>query len=199
VAVTLGFRSPTGDHLPNRVNVERSPRGIARGLSTLGCAIDPSRPGSPDRTWPAVRRVPPRIALDGTGVDPDRIDAPDLDTEIVVPPEDTLRWLYPTAGLLYYLGATATVADDAADARLREPERSDSARRRAGRQSSAHCRLGRAEPAARCVRRVWRDSTATSSRRLAAGRDGRALFAVVQAGTRRLPRGRPKIRDRSCR
>ena len=119
VAVTLGFRSPTGDHLPNRVNVERSPRGIARGLSTLGCAIDPSRPGSPDRTWPAVRRVPPRIALDGTGVDPDRIDAPDLDTEIVVPPEDTLRWLYPTAGLLYYLGATATVADDATDARLR--------------------------------------------------------------------------------
>ncbi len=116
--VTLGFRSPRGD-LPDAVSIERSPRGVARGLSTLACAIQPSRPGSPDRTWPHVRRVPPRLALDGTGVDPDRIDTPDLDTEIVVPADDTLRWLYPTTGLLHYLGATATVADDATDARLR--------------------------------------------------------------------------------
>jgi hypothetical protein len=51
------------------------------------------------------------------------VEYPNLDVEIIVPAQETLRWLYPTAGLLHYIGAEATVDSSSDVARLRAGSR----------------------------------------------------------------------------
>jgi hypothetical protein len=113
--VTLGFQN-RDDRVDGIVEVRRTVDGVARALSTLGCAIPVT---SPDRTWPNLRKYPPRIEFVNERAETvDHFDRPETNTEVVVSEEGGLDALLPTAALIHYLGATATVEEDA-DAHVR--------------------------------------------------------------------------------
>ena len=116
--IEIGFESRHQDS-PGSIYVEESLDGVARGLSALGCNTQTT---TPDRSFPNVRKQPPRMRFrDRESVDGALADCPDTDTEVVVPgtDDDGLAHLLPTAGLLHYLGAEATVDPDASGTHLR--------------------------------------------------------------------------------
>jgi hypothetical protein len=105
--VTLGFRSKA-DFPEETMQVHESPAGVARAISAASSAISVT---TPDRTWPNVRDHPPRIEfVDDPAADTTaEIERPETDVELVVPETDALDYLFPTAPLAYYLGATVGV------------------------------------------------------------------------------------------
>jgi hypothetical protein len=105
--VTLGFRTKA-DFPEETMRVHESAEGVARAISALQTAIPVT---SPDRTWPNVRNHPPRIELcsDRSRENTDKFDPEPTDVELVVPETDALEYLFPTAPLAYYLGATVSV------------------------------------------------------------------------------------------
>jgi len=116
--VEIGFECRDGEP-PGTIAVEESLAGVARGLSALGCNTPTT---SPDRSFPNARKQPPRMEFrDREAVQSALDDCPDTDTEIVVPDADTdgLAHLLPTAGLLHYVGAEATIDPDASGTHLR--------------------------------------------------------------------------------
>lgn len=113
--VDLGFE--TTEETPGAIRVERSLEGVTRGLTAMG-AVTPHT--SPDRSFPNVRGTPPRLSFGSPrGVASRLEERPDTDTEVVVPEDDGLAHLLPTAGLVHYLGAEVTVDADAEGTTLR--------------------------------------------------------------------------------
>jgi hypothetical protein len=113
--VIVGFEN-RDDRVGGVVKVKRTPEGVARALTSLGVAITET---SPDRTWPNLRDYPPRIQFtDSRPETANRFQQPDVDTEVVVPKEHGLDGLLPTAPLIHYLGATASV-EEGAEAHVR--------------------------------------------------------------------------------
>ncbi|MEZ3116132.1 hypothetical protein RYH80_09420 [Halobaculum sp. MBLA0147] len=114
--IAVGFQS-TADFAERTVRVTETADGVAAGITALGCAIETT---SPDRTWPNIRSHPPALAF----VDDDheqtaaQFETPDTAIEVVVPREDALAYLLPTAPLAHYVGATVRV-ESGATARLR--------------------------------------------------------------------------------
>ena len=116
--VEIGFECRDGG-APGLIAVEESLAGVARGLTALGCNTPTT---TPDRSFPNVRKQPPRMEFrDREAVESALEECPDTDTEIVVPDADSdgLAHLLPTAGLLHYVGAEATVDSDASGTHLR--------------------------------------------------------------------------------
>jgi len=104
-AVTLGFRSVS--RAPEEtVTVPPTTDGLARAISTFGCA---HRTTSPWRTATSRRRHPPQVAFGPETDVPDAVERRMEDTgvEVVVP--DHLGMLFVVAPLAFYLSATVRV------------------------------------------------------------------------------------------
>ncbi|WP_232685960.1 CHAT domain-containing protein [Halobacterium zhouii] len=115
--VVLGFRSAVETPV-DTVTVPRTLDGVATAVSVASAA---HRTTNPDRTLWSNRRHPPRFEF-GDAVDvPDRVATavPDTGVELVVP--ESLRALFLTAPVAFFLGADVRVEPNA-DPRLRAPD-----------------------------------------------------------------------------
>lgn len=116
VPVTVGFRE-TDPHPPT-VTVPESPAGVATALTLAGAALHTL---DPDRSHPDRRAHPPLVRF-GTREVPTAVRraVPEAGVEVVGPP--SYDWLYVTAPLAYYLGATVRVEDGRDRPRLLAPD-----------------------------------------------------------------------------
>jgi hypothetical protein len=111
--VTLGFESRVG--IPAaEISVPETPRGVATALSMASATTETT---SPDRTWPTLRNRSPQINVGEEANVPAslRTARPDTDIDLLVPPD--LSYLFTSASLVQYLGASVTV-EEGIDPRL---------------------------------------------------------------------------------
>lgn len=115
--VHLGFRSHV--RTPGEtVTVPATTGGVARAISAMASA---HRTTSPDRTLWRMRRHPPAIEIGDDYDVPMAVESaiPETGIELAVP--DSLRDLFVTAPLAYYLGAEVSI-ETRATPRLRAPD-----------------------------------------------------------------------------
>ncbi|WP_435318821.1 hypothetical protein [Haloarchaeobius sp. TZWSO28] len=105
--VVFGFRSEHSEPTAT-VKTTSDPSDIARAIT----ALSGEQPTSPDATWPALRRYPPRIELDDELAIPADLDAPEASIEVVVPPR--YGALFSAAPMAHYLGARLVVGESPA-------------------------------------------------------------------------------------
>jgi hypothetical protein len=111
-AVTVGFRQRE-TALPT-LTVAPTPDGVATALTHLSSA---HRTTGPERSHPAYRAHPPRVAFGEPAVPPVVRDAtPETGIELHLPAR--FECLYPAAPLAYYLGASVHVGSDEPRVRL---------------------------------------------------------------------------------
>ena len=77
------------------------PSDLMRAISLFGNSM---KTWSPERTWPSLRGHPPILEFDTECRIPETLSPPDTGLKLTVPAE--YEWLYPTAPLAYWLGAT---------------------------------------------------------------------------------------------
>ena len=77
------------------------PSDLMRAISLFGNTM---KTWSPERTWPSLRGHPPILEFDSECRIPEKLSPPDTGVKLTVPGE--YEWLYPTAPLAYWLGAT---------------------------------------------------------------------------------------------
>ena len=91
------------------ITVPDDPEALAAAVSVLGSSI---REFSAERSWPTLRRYPPRIRR-GESLDiPSPLTVPDTGVEVVVRP--TYADVYRLSTLAYYLGARMTIGEEPA-------------------------------------------------------------------------------------
>lgn len=96
----LGARSVHSQ--PSRtLTTTRHPRDLMRAMSLFGNAM---KTWSPERAYPTLRGHPPLLKLGSEPAFPDNLTPPETGIGLTVPPEHV--WLYPSAPLAYWLGAT---------------------------------------------------------------------------------------------
>ncbi|WP_435318820.1 hypothetical protein [Haloarchaeobius sp. TZWSO28] len=103
--VVLGCRSEHSNPATT-IQTTGKPSDVASAISALSSG---STMLSPDRSWPGVRRHPPRIEHGDDLVIPETLSQPDGSIELVVPPH--YGPLYTAAPLAYYLSGTVRVGD----------------------------------------------------------------------------------------
>ncbi|WP_276271899.1 hypothetical protein [Haloarcula litorea] len=104
--VTVGFRPVASG--PPRVQVPRSPAGLARGISAMSAA---HRTAGPSRSHPDRRDHPPVLTLGESVAVPDAVADRRHETGIELRLPRDVDALFVGAPLAYYLGATVTVGD----------------------------------------------------------------------------------------
>lgn len=77
------------------------PRDLMQAISLFGNAM---KTWSPERTYPSLRGHPPLIELESKSALPEGLTPPDTGIRVTTPPEH--EWLFPTAPLAYWFGAT---------------------------------------------------------------------------------------------
>jgi hypothetical protein len=103
--ILLGARS-YHTHPPCTVTVPPTPAGAMTALSVLSTSL---KTLSPERTDPALRGHPPLVEPGRPANIPAAVDPPDTPIQIEIPQE--FRYLYATAPLAYFLGATVVAGD----------------------------------------------------------------------------------------
>lgn len=104
-AVTILFRS-TVDEADHQIQIRRRVDDVAAAISAASVANSRT---SPDRTWPTTRNHPPEITFgDSLSIPEEKLqDRPDTGIVLSVPPD--LRYLFTSAPLVHYLGATVAL------------------------------------------------------------------------------------------
>jgi hypothetical protein len=105
VGVRSLHESPAGTVTTTRDSVD-----VMAAVSTFGSALKTT---SPERTFPTLRGHPPLVEVGDECSTPDGVALPGTGVTVEVPPD--LEYVYPTASLAYFLGATV---EPGADPRL---------------------------------------------------------------------------------
>lgn len=98
--VRLGARSLHSQPARTLTTSSR-PRDLMDAISLFGNTM---KTWSPERTYPSLRGHPPLLELETESSLPPGLSPPDTDIKVTTRPEH--EWLYPTAPLAYWLGAT---------------------------------------------------------------------------------------------
>ena len=104
--VVIAARS-LNDRPPGTVPVSPTPAAVIRALSTFGTGLLTT---SVERSFPTMRRPPPRLEVDGSPADPEAYPPPSTGIHLIVPP--TWDAAVAAAPLAYYLGARCTPGHD---------------------------------------------------------------------------------------
>ena len=103
--VVVGVRS-YHDRPAATVTTTDDPRDLMRALSTFGSAL---KTHSPERSYPTLRGHPPLIERGESFERPAGIDDPETGVRLALPADR--RYVYSSASLAYYLGATVRPGD----------------------------------------------------------------------------------------
>lgn len=105
-SVILGFRSPIREP-ESTIEVPPTPAGVARAISHLHAGFETT---GPEKSLPALRGHPSRIAYGDTVAIPGRIASETTETGIELRVPDDLASVLTVAPLAYYLQAAVSIA-----------------------------------------------------------------------------------------